>query len=196
MDTREALNERIRLAREEHQILGLFYECTLEGMADMFGAPAAYGARGAVARSAGWMSFFRYPVSDLLRLVDGGAELVMREQEISYTEVLEQLGTATAGRFLESPLGRAFRLITGRDPHAGLSSSMSSARNSSTYGQRGYQRLSHNQALLSFQGEMMGPAWVNGLYSESLRLITGVEMQMVLKECDAAGTTFRLLCSW
>jgi hypothetical protein len=43
---------------------------------------------------------------------------------------------------------------------------------------------------------MMGPAWVYGLYSESLRLITGVQMRMALKECDAAGTTFRLLCSW
>ncbi len=196
MDTREALNERIRLAREEHQILGLFYEYTLESMADMFGAPTAQGARDAVSRSAGWMSFFRYPVSDLLRLVDGGAELVIREQQLSYTQVLEQLGMATAGRFLESPLGRAFRLITGKDPHAGLSSSMSSARNSSTYGERGYQRLAHNQALLSFRGEMMGPAWVYGLYSESLRLITGVPMQMALKECDAAGTTYRLLCSW
>jgi uncharacterized protein (TIGR02265 family) len=196
MDTREALNERIRLAREEHQILGLFYEYTLEGMADMFGAPAARGARDAVARSAGWMSFFRYPVADLLRLVDGGAELVMREQALTYSQVLEQLGSATAGRFLESPLGRAFRLITGRDPHAGLSSSMSSARNSSTYGERGYQRIGHSQALLTFKGEMMGPAWVHGLYAESLRLITGVEMQVVLKDCDATGTAFRLLCSW
>lgn len=195
MDTQEALQQRIQMARSEDQVLGLFYEYTVECMGELFGPEAVARGRAAVAGPGGWMGFFRYPVAGLLRLMDAGLD-EGEPRTLVYGQALERVGQATARRFLGSPLGRAYTLVAGREPHGALNSTMSSAKVSATYGERGYEWLGPQRARLFFQHEMLGPSWIQGFYAEGIRLLTGLQMEVRLTDEQGPGTDFCLLFSW
>jgi uncharacterized protein (TIGR02265 family) len=195
MDTRQTLQQRIQMARAEDQVLGLFYEYSLACMGELFGAEAMAQAR-AVAGAARWTGFFRYPVSGLLRMVDAGLEGGSEQDPLEYSRSLERLGQAMAQCFLESTLGRAYRLVAGKEPHTAMCSTMGSAKASCTYGQRGYERLGPTRARLVFQQEMLGSSWIQGFYHHGLQLITGLPLEVTLADEQGPGTDFCLIFSW
>jgi uncharacterized protein (TIGR02265 family) len=196
MDTRESLKRRISLARPEDQALGMFFSRTLRGAEELFGPKVAEAARAALPPRK-WEAFFKYPVADLLRLNDAVAEAAERRRGVAYAQAVEQLGALLGGDVLEAAFGKTLRQLAAGDAHRVLAGSMSSAKASTTFGERTYEKLGPQSARLTFRNELMGPAWNRGLYAKVLPRAAEVpRMTVTLEEHRAPGVEFSLRCDW
>jgi uncharacterized protein (TIGR02265 family) len=196
MDTRDAVLRRIELAeRQDARTHGQFLEETVAALTELFGAELAEEARGTVTRWSGTGSF-NCPVSELLRLCDAGASAASLRVGIPYAEVLERLGVLANRAFLDSPLGKAFWRFPGRDPHDVLSLSAASARASTNYGERRYEKLGPSEALLLMRGDFMGPAWMLGFYGHGLQKLSNRPLSVTVEACREPGLDFNLRVSW
>jgi len=195
-DTREALKQRILLARAEDQTAGLFCESAFVGMCELLGRELAESVRASTWPMRQWVSFFRYPVADLLRMVDAAADLGSNQGGLSYAQALQRIGERMTRYVQESPLSRAYRLAAGNNPHDRLALSIKSSQLVSTYGERKYERVSPTRVHLLFRYELLGPSWIMGSYMATARSISSVRMTVSLEEFQEPGLDFQLLCSW
>jgi uncharacterized protein (TIGR02265 family) len=195
MDTRDAVLRRLALATSEERTHGHFFESTLAGFAELFGSEVAEEARVA---SPGLKETgpFNCPVGELLRITDAGASAVERQALATYPEVFERIGEFLALGFLQSPIGQAIWRLKGRDVHQVLSSSMVSARASTTHGERGYEKLGPTSARLFFRRELMGPLWVHGFYTPNLRKLSGRHLEVNVERVRESGLDFDLRYTW
>jgi uncharacterized protein (TIGR02265 family) len=196
MDTRESLQRRMALARPEDMALGMFFSRTLAGANDLFGVRVAEAASAAVSAKK-WEAFFKYPVVDLLRLNAAVAEAAERWRGMAYAQAVEQLGGLLGVNVLEAPFGKALRQLAAGDAHRVLAGSMSSAKASTTFGERAYEKLGPQSARLTFHNELMGPSWTRGLYAKVLSMAAAMpQMTVTLEKHRAPGIEFSLRCDW
>ncbi len=196
MDTRESLRRRIALARSEDLALGMFFSRSLAGASDLFGVRVAEAAKAAMSPRK-WEAYFKYPVVDLLRLNHAVAEAAEQRRGIPYAQAVEQLGSLLGLDVLEASFGKALRQLAAGDAHRVLAGSMSSARATTTFGERAYEKLGDTSARLVFRNELMGPSWVLGLYAKMLPLAAGApRMRLTLEDHRAPGAEFSLRCDW
>lgn len=195
-DTREALAQRIQLATPEEQISGIFCENVFLGMRELLGRPAADSVRAATWPLRPWVSLQRYPVADLLRMVDAAADLTEKQGLLSYTQALEELGGWVTRITQGTPFSRAAHLAVGNDPHERLALSQSSARVLVTYGERKYEREGPTHSRLLWKRELMGPSFLLGAYAVIAQGIPGVQISVTLGPCLEPGMNFQLHCSW
>lgn len=196
MDTREALQHRLALAPPAAQTRGMFFESAVTELALLLGPEVAEEAR-SVASSREWLELYRYPVADLLRILDVGASTAEQRGLVTYPRLLERLGGAAARRYLVSPLGKAFRaLYAKKDIHQALTGSPTTARLSSEYPERHYQRLGPTSALLLFRNELLGPMWIRGFYQEGYLELFDLELSVTVEDIQEYGQHFVLRFNW
>jgi uncharacterized protein (TIGR02265 family) len=196
MDTHEALQQRLTMASPAAQTRGMFFESAVAELALLLGPEVAEEAR-AVTSTREWVALFQYPVADLLRILDVGASTAERRGLLTYSQTLERLGGAAALCHLGSPLGKAFRaLYANKDIHQALTGSPTTARLSSAYPERRYQRLSPTSALLLFRNEMMGPKWIHGFYLRGYQELFDLSLSVTLEDIEEHGQHFVLRFEW
>lgn len=196
MDTRETVLHRIALAEQrDARTHGTHFEDSLAAFSVLFGEEIAEEARRAVPAltEAG---AFNCPVSQLLRLCDVGADATSRLRGVAYSEVLNQIGDFCGRAYLQSSLGRALWRLPRMEPHDALASSLASARASTNYGQRRYERLGDSSGRLIMQHEFMGPAWIHGFYAHGLLKLTARPLLIQVEVCVEPGLDFNLRVSW
>ncbi len=196
MDTRDAVLRRIELAeRQDARTHDQFFEDTLTALRELYGDELAEQARGAVTGWSGTGSF-NCPIAEVLRLCDAGATAASLRVGVAYAEVLERVGALTNRTFLDSPLGKAFWRFPGRDPHEVMRMSAASARASTTFGERRYEKLGPSEALLLMRGDLMGPSWILGFYGHGLQKLSGRPLSVKLEACREPGLDFNLRVTW
>lgn len=195
MDTREALLHRVALATPDARTHGQHQEDLLLGLSVLYGPAVAEEVRSLVPEFVGPGSF-NYPVADQLNLFDVAALTAGRATGLAYGEILEQLGTFTARRFLESPLGKAMWMRVPRDIQETLKWSLVSIRSATTYGQRRFESLGPNAARIVFQGELMGPSWIRGIFQCGVQLRAQVPFSASTENQSETGLEFALRFTW
>ena len=78
MDTLEALERRIAAATSQDVVLGLFLESSLAHVQARYGEPEADALRRDLFGGRSLVSFLRYPVGDLLRVLGSSMEPAAR----------------------------------------------------------------------------------------------------------------------
>jgi uncharacterized protein (TIGR02265 family) len=195
MDTRDALSHRVALAAPDARTHGRHYEDILLGLSGMCGPAVAEEVRGLVPGAAGPGSF-NYLVADMLHLCGVAADTAERRTGLPYGEAIEKLGAFTARRYLSSTLGKAMWLLANRDIHECLKWSLVSIRAAITYGQRRYERLSPHSARLVFKGELMGPAWMRGIFDSGLHVVTHQRLTISVENMSEPRLEFALHFTW
>jgi uncharacterized protein (TIGR02265 family) len=195
-DTREALLQRIQRARPEDRIAGVFCESAFLAMSELLGREPAEKLRAATWPVWEWVAVARYPVVDLLRLVDATADRVAGRGELSYGQALEAIGEHMTRRVLQLPLIKAYRMSDSGNAHDRLAFSVKSAQFLCSYGERRYESVGPTQGRLVFFRELLGPSLLLGIYKETVRNITSVRTTVSLEASWEPGLEFHLFFTW
>ncbi|WPB75988.1 DUF2378 family protein [Archangium violaceum] len=195
-DTREAMARRIEQSTPEDLVSGLFCENAYLSIREMLGRDVADSVRAATWPLRPWASFQRYPVAELLRMMDFAADLADKQGILSYPQALEEMGGWVTRITQGTPFSRAAHLAVGNDPHERLAVSQASARVLVTYGERKYEREGPTHARLIWKRELMGPSFLLGAYTVIAQNISGVHITVTLGPCLEPGMNFQLHCSW
>jgi uncharacterized protein (TIGR02265 family) len=116
---------------------------------------------------------------------------------LAYGDLLEQFGVFTARRFLQSSLGKAMWMMVPRDMHESLKWSMVSMRSALTYGLRRYEKLGPDTGRVVFQGELMGPSWMRGIFLSGLQVLTQkTSLSASIENLREPGLDFALRFTW
>ncbi|WNG39290.1 DUF2378 family protein [Archangium violaceum] len=196
MDTREAVRSRIALALPDERTHGQVFVDTLGGFSQLYGSEVAEQARAAASVPVE-LGLFSCPIAELLRVTDAGASAAEAQGLASYSEALERIGIFLASSYQRSPVGQAFRRITGSDVLKSMELSMASTRAVTTYGNRRFERLGPSSARIVFNRELMGPLWIRGIYTKAFQASSGLDSLSASVEFHREpGMDFALLYTW
>jgi uncharacterized protein (TIGR02265 family) len=199
MDTRVDLLRRLALALPEECTYGQFLEDTLKGLEQLYGSRVAEHARASRISYPGQseQAIFSCPLRELLRVTDAGANAVEQWGLGSYSRVLEEMGAFIGDSYLRSPVGQAFRRLTSGDVVKTVEMSIAATRAVATYGQRRFEKTGPTTARLILQRELMGPLWIESIYTKVFRAVSGVSsLSCEIKDVRTSGMDFYLLYTW
>lgn len=193
MDSRKRLQARISGSSQKDVLLGIFFESTIDHMVTTLGVERADAIRsGIIPKKV--ISFFRYPVADLLRLLDGS--IPQNATDAQFDQVVREYGGAAVTFFFASPVGKTMSILAGDSPHRLLSSAPSGFKAVTTFGERSYARLTDNSAELTFVNDLMGPAWECGVVTEAMNQLCQVQPKLEVKPQNESCTDFSIHVSW
>lgn len=192
LDTPAGMASRLAQASQRHVVAGMFFLSTVEEIARLASPTTADSARrlalGSPRRS--FEPFYRYPVVELLRLMDMGAQLIGGD----YAAVLARFGCAATQAFLDSPMGRTLLLLGGRDPHRLLLTLASGHHAPASFSARTYECTSSNSALIHYSAEMLGPSWSAGSIEQAFQAVFGFRPRVhVLASLDTGSLDLLVL---
>jgi uncharacterized protein (TIGR02265 family) len=195
VDTAEALAQRIAVASAQDVLLGMVFESSLAHVQERHGAALAEVLRHDVLGGRNLVGFLRYPVVDLLRMVEragrappgGGA---------GFEGLVQGFGAASVQRFFVSPVGRTMVMLAAGNAQRLLQSAPSAYRAVCSFGQRRYTRTGERSAEFVFEGDLLGPAWHTGVVTEALQSTCDVTPRVSASVQDAAGLNFTLRVAW
>jgi uncharacterized protein (TIGR02265 family) len=189
----EAVGERLNQTSQRDVIAGMFFSSTIEEITRAAGPSAAERAcQQALGRKKSFEAFFRYPVGDLLKLIDAGA----RSLGASYASALTEFGRAAARAFLNSPAGRTMMRLGGKDPHRLLFTLASGNQACASFGARTYERTGANSALIRYSAELLGPSWIIGSLQQAFESFFHLTPDIRVEAINTAGTNFTLTVRW
>jgi uncharacterized protein (TIGR02265 family) len=192
VDTADRLKERMRVARDEDVVLGMFFHSVLARLSQTAGEGKAEDVRQRVLGTKRIVGFFRYPVVDLLRIMDAGASTV----EQPYGRSMEDYGRSAVQFFFDSPIGRTLLKMTGSDPHRITASAPPSYRACSSYGECRYEKSGEHAAVLCYRGELLGPAAQAGVVAHALKMTCKVDPKLDVAALNTSGTDFDIRIQW
>lgn len=193
MDSSQALHLRIDASSQKDTVLGMFFESSLAHITKLHGAAAAEAARAEVFGKRSVVSFFRYPVADLLKLVDLSYR---RGKGGDYHAAAAEFGRFAVRHFLESPVGKTMTLLAGGSAHRLLSSAPSGYKAVASFGERTYEKLGDKSAKMGFQGDLLGPGWQSGVVEQALEMVGGVKARVTPEAQNPAASNFVLRMDW
>ncbi|HSP79753.1 MAG TPA: DUF2378 family protein [Myxococcaceae bacterium] len=193
LDTPAALSWRASQASQRDIVAGMFFNSTLGEIARKVGPAAAsrasHLALGMAERD--FEHFYRYPVADLLRLMDVGARMVGGDYATSLTD----FGRAAMQAFLDSPMGRTLLMLGGREPHRLLLTLASGNHGPASFGSRIYERTEERAAVICYTSELLGPNWLTGAIEQAFRRVFSLHPVISVSPGTAVGT-FSLQIRW
>ncbi|WP_224240351.1 TIGR02265 family protein [Hyalangium gracile] len=173
MDSALNLQARLKRCRPAHQLMGLFFQGTLEHLERLIGGEVTNELRSHVkSTEKPLLPVLFYPASDYLRLLQLGAQALV-ERGRTFPAALEELGYGTAEALFASSMGKMLVAAAEKDVHAGLAEVPAVTKMISIFGRREYQRVADDRGRLTFQGELPGPSWATGLLRAELERIAG-----------------------
>ena len=195
MDTSDALQLRIRAATEKDVLLGLFFDSSMENLQRQLGPTEAEAVRREIFGSRNIVSFFRYPVADLLKLVDLGVKRNKTNPRGYHDSILE-FGRAAVNYFFDSQAGKMMSFLSGDEPHRLMANSPSAYKAVTAFGERAYERVGPRSGRLSCQGELLGPAWTQGVVEQALLKAAKVSARVRMEVKNPSGSDFIAHVEW
>jgi uncharacterized protein (TIGR02265 family) len=192
MDTRKRLEARKSEATQRDVLLGIFFESTLDHMADVMGIQKMEALRPRSLRKV--VSFFRYPVSDLLELLEQSIQ--GEANDAAFDEAVREYGRAAVTFFFASPVGKTMAMLAGDSPQRLLSSAPSGFKAVTTFGDRDYAKTGETSAVLTFKGDLLGPAWECGVIEQAIIQLTQKTPKVEVKVLNEAASDFSISVSW
>lgn len=194
MDSPELLRERLKRATPDDQLPGAMIKGVLGRLRDKRGDECADRVKAQLS-SKRIFDWFRYPVADMLRVLDAGATELAAEG-MGFTDALMFLASGPGDMFADTPVGKTLAMFAGTDPHRGLSVVASTYKATFTFGAASYTRLDERSARLTLTGELLGPAWSIGLIKRGVKNMHHVDLEFELKKLDTLGTEYELVGTW
>ncbi|MFE8603082.1 TIGR02265 family protein [Archangium violaceum] len=195
MDSSDALQLRIRAATEKDVLLGMFFDSSIENLQRQLGPTEAETVRRDVFGSRSIVSFFRYPVADLLKLVDLGVKR-NKTSARSYDDSIAEFGRAAVNYFFDSQAGKMMSFLSGDEPHRLMASSPAAYKAVSAFGERAYERVGPRSGKLICQGEFLGPAWTQGVVEQALLKAAKVHARVRVEVKNPSGSDFIVHVEW
>lgn len=192
MDSRASTLARIEASSQKDVLLGIFFESTLDHMVATLGAERADQIRAKVLRKV--VSFFRYPVGDLLKLLIGTVPENATDEEFDAT--VTEFGRAAVRFFFASPVGKTMSILAGSSAHRLIASAPSGYKAVTTFGERVYLRRGEQHAEMTFTGELLGCAWQVGVVKEALLQVSGIEPAIEVRLDNASASDFVMSVRW
>lgn len=192
MDTRKRLEARKSEATQRDVLLGIFFESSLDHMADILGIQQMEALRPRSLRKV--VSFFRYPVSDLLELLEQSVQGEMSDE--AFDEAIRKFGRAAVTFFFASPVGKTMAMLAGDSPQRLLSSAPSGFKAVTTFGERNYVKTGETSAVLNFKGDLMGPAWECGVIEQAIAQLSQKTPKLEVQVLNEAASDFSIAVSW
>jgi uncharacterized protein (TIGR02265 family) len=197
MDTPEAVRLRIQAASDKDQLVGVFVDSSLAYLRQELGAAVEQSIRTEVFGSRSVVTFFRYPVADLLKLVDLGAKRLLAKGVPSYHEALVAFGRMGVRHFFDSQAGKMLSFLAGDNAHRLLSTSPSGYKAVTTYGERVYEKVGERSARLHFRGDFTGPSWQQGVVEQALIMGARVPAPRLRAEVkNPSASDFTIHAEW
>jgi uncharacterized protein (TIGR02265 family) len=189
------LQLRIRAATDKDVLLGIFFDSSLACLKRMLGEAEATSMRAELFGTRSLVSFFRYPVADILKLVD---LTVKRSKPGSRSnhEVALEFGRSASGTFFDSQSGKMMSFLAGDKPHRLLSTSPSAYKAVTTFGERSYEKVGENSARMHFRADLLGPSWQQGVVEQALKSMAHVTPRVRMELKNATGTDFTAHVEW
>jgi uncharacterized protein (TIGR02265 family) len=195
MDTAEMLQLRIRAATDKDVLLGIFFDSSLASLKRLLGEAEAGSVRTELFGSRNLVSFFRYPVADILKLVDLAVKRG-KPGARSHHEVAMACGRSAAGTFFESQSGKMMSFLAGDKPHRLLSTAPSGYKAVTTFGERSYEKVGENSARMHFRSDLLGPSWQLGVVEQALQSMAHVTPKVRMELKNTLGTDFTAHVEW
>lgn len=192
MDTRKRLLARKSEATQRDVLLGIFFESSLDHMADFLGIQKMEALRPRSLRKV--VSFFRYPVSDLMDLLD--QSIKDGEGDAAFDEAVRQFGRAAVTFFFASPVGKTMAMLAGDSPQRLLSSAPSGFKAVTSFGERDYVKTGETSAILNFKGDLLGPAWECGVIEQAIIQLSEKTPKLEVKVLNETASDFSITVSW
>ncbi|HEX8822603.1 MAG TPA: DUF2378 family protein, partial [Archangium sp.] len=140
-------------------------------------------------------SFFRYPVADLLRLVEASVKRNAKGAR-GYHEFPLEFGRSAAGSFFDSQSGKMMAFLAGDKPHRLLATAPSGYKAVTSFGERSYEKVADNAARMHFRGDLLGPSWEQGVVEQALKSMAHVTPRSRVEVKNASGTDFTIHVEW
>ena len=183
---------RIEASSQKDVLLGIFFESTLDFMASTLGSERTDQIRAKVLRKV--VSFFRYPVGDLLKLLIGAIPETANDEE--FDAAVTEYGRAAVRFFFTSPVGKTMSILAGSDAHRLMDSAPSGYKAVTTFGERVYLRRGEQHAEVTFTGELLGSAWQVGVFKEALLQVSDFEPAIEVRLGNDSGSDFVMSVRW
>jgi uncharacterized protein (TIGR02265 family) len=162
MDTRRALLERMALCHSGDRVAGVFLQYALDWV-QAHGSPDALAeARAAVGRPAQVEANAHHPAARLLHLLDVAGR-VAQEGRRPFASGLSEVGEVTGRSLFHLPSGSAAVRPADTRLHAALEQLPALTRATCSFGVRTLTRAGPSTACLCIRGDLLGPAWNEGL---------------------------------
>ena len=195
MDTSEALRLRIQSATDKDVLLGMFFDSSMANLQRQLGPTEAETVRRDVFGSRSIVSFFRYPVADLLTLADAGIKR-NKTSARSYHDAISEFGRAAVNYFFDSQAGKMMSFLSGDEPHRLMASSPAAYKAVTSFGERSYERVSPRSGRFICHGELLGPSWMQGVVEQALLKAAKVTARVRMEVKNPSASDFIAHVEW
>jgi uncharacterized protein (TIGR02265 family) len=163
------LSARLMAVQPRDSALGLFFTTVFHLVEEQAGPGALSQVRtGALAKD--YSELRMYPVKEFLELIYQVAD-VLEERHGSAEAVFRKCGEYSMARYSSGPGRFLFNVLVRGDPHKLFSMAQIGYSTATTYGRREYQPLGARSGVLRAHGDVLPPAYHEGVILGSLRLI-------------------------
>ena len=170
---RAELDARIAASRPADSVRGLFFNVILQ-VAQERGGPEGYRKVLPSHREVGYSEVRSYPAAEYLTLLYDIVALAPSSDALTAEEVnatLYECGAASVRRFANGAGQIVFGILGKADPHRLLSHAGSAYSTTVSYGVRTYEKRGEQAGTLSYAGDMLPPAYHQGIIEEALRAL-------------------------
>jgi uncharacterized protein (TIGR02265 family) len=196
MDSLQQMNERARAARDDDVLLGMFFERVLDRVRETVNEASAQKLRAETVGGKKFTAFFRYPVTDYLKLLGGAASEQSRALSIPWNQAVEEVARSQVSTLFESALGRTLLMMTGSDPQRLLTAAPGGYKSVVSFGERSYEKTGPRSGVLRYRRELLGPSFSQALNHQAITSACKVDLRVETKVLDSSGLDFDLLVSW
>lgn len=194
METQGQIALRLLEATPDDLAMGLTFEGLFALLEETFEPLVAEGLKKkALEDSSLLSSFFRFPVSHLLRTVLTSLELVGGPRDAS--AFMRTLGERVARKTKDAPIAKAVMQLGGQDPHRVLTSFAAGCRTILTFGERTSEKLGERSARLVYKRELLGPAFSLGLMSKVFEIVPE-KVQFAVTQANSSASNFAIELRW
>lgn len=194
VDHMPALEARLAAATEKDVLLGMFIESSLQHIRETEGTAVADARRREVFGKRSVLSFFRYPVGDLLRLLHLSLTAAGSGQDVG--AAIEQYGRAAVRIFFDSPLGKTMLALASADAQRMLSVSIPAYKAVTSFGERQYRPEGECSGVMTVRNDLLGPAWQVGVIREALGTACSVNVEVEIADPSPTRTDYALKIRW
>lgn len=163
------LSARLTAAHPGDNVLGLIFTSVFHLVEEQAGPDTLMKLRtGELGKE--YSELRMYPVQDFLHLLFNAAELLEGRLGTPDT-VFRACGEKSITRYNSGPGRFLFNVLARGDPHKLFSMAQIGYSTAVTYGKREYKPISPKSGVLRVQGDMIPPAFHEGLFIGSLKLL-------------------------
>jgi uncharacterized protein (TIGR02265 family) len=163
------LSARLTATHPGDNVLGLFFTTVFKLVEQHEGASTLKRIRaGELAKE--YSELRMYPVQDFLHLIFDVAD-VLEGRLGSPDAVFRACGETSISRYNSGPGRFLFNVLVRGDPHKLFSMAQIGYSTAVTYGRREYKPISPKSGVLHAQGDMIPPAYHEGIVLGSLKLL-------------------------